>query len=74
MIHINTAIKLLNSGEPLTIDVVKKNGELIRLNNAVGIDTYHRGGTFKVRLIDSKQIRQFRNVLLVAINDEEICL
>lgn len=71
-LHISEARKLLDRGEPVSLDVVKKDGSIMQLKNCVSLRYDYRQGTRNVKLLDSRQIRQIRDNLIIAINNIEV--
>lgn len=74
MIHINVAREMLDSGKPVTLSIFTKKGELQTYADVIGISSYFRGGTRKIKFLVSGEIRQIRDVCIVEINDEEVYL
>lgn len=73
-IHIKTALMMLSQPDPLTIDVYKSNGDLMHLENCIGLRYDKYAGTRRVKLLQSGQIRQIRDCLIIRINDMEVYL
>ena len=69
-IHRSDALRLLEDGEPHRLKVWKlTSGEILEYLDAVYTGHHARGGTHRVRLAASGQIRVFRDCLLFAIDD-----
>ncbi len=67
------ALALLNSGEPCELKLWKlSTGEILVYPRAVCIGAHWRGGTHRVRLEPSGEIRAFRDITLFEINGYEI--
>lgn len=73
-IHLNTARVMLNSGDPVSICLWTKKGEIQRYDNCISLRYDFSTGTRNVKLLDSHQIRKVRDVCLFMINDLEIFL
>ncbi len=71
-IHISVARKMIDSGKPVDITVYAKDGRLLRLKNCVGLRCQFRKGTRTVKLLESREVRTIRDVLIMAINDMEV--
>lgn len=73
-IHISTARIMLARPEPLKIKAWKKSGEIMTLNNCIGLRYDHHSGTRQVKMLDSRQIRKIRDCCIFEINDMEVFL
>jgi hypothetical protein len=73
-IHISTARKMLDAGDPVDISFWTKDGELISLHDVVGLSYNFRSGTHNIKLLASRQIRTIRDICLYKINDMTIFL
>lgn len=74
-IHLSTAKKILEAGQPCDLKVWKSSdASIIHYKNCICISTYVRGGSHKIKLLDSQQIRQVPDVLIFEINDMEVYL
>ena len=73
-VHINTARMMLNAGDPVDIVLWTKSGCLQRWKNAISISYNKETDTRKMRLMDSREIRQCRDCLIMSINNLEIFL
>lgn len=71
-VHISEARCMLDRGQPVSLDVVKKDGSVMHLNNCVSLRYDYNNGTRNVKLMDSRQIRLIRDNLIIAINDIEV--
>lgn len=72
-IHLTTAKKILESGQPCDLKVWKMtNGEIIHYLDAICISTFVRGASHKVKLLGSGQIRQIFDYMIFEINDMEV--
>jgi len=72
MLHLATARKMLESGQPCNICFWKRNGEIVRADNVVCTSSYFRGNTFNLKWINSGEIRKIKAVLIFSINNEEV--
>lgn len=69
VIHINDAIRLLESGQPCDLKLWKMStGDILIYQQAICVGSYFRGGTHRVKLPKSGLIREFRDVSLFEIN------
>lgn len=73
-IHLSTARKMLDSPDPVNLKVLTSKGEILELNNCVSLRFDFYKGTRRMKLLDSRQIRQIRDVCIIAINDMEVFL
>lgn len=72
-IHINDAIRLLENGSSHELMLWKiSTGDILTYREAVCIGRHTRGGTHRVRLSVSGEIRKFRDVCLFAIDGADI--
>jgi hypothetical protein len=72
-IHINTARKILDTGEPVSLEFVTQEGDWVRIDDAVCISSYFRGGYRRMRLPNGF-VRTVRDCTIVRINDMEVYL
>lgn len=70
--HLNEAVRIIESRQPVKLEVLKKDGSIMEMRNAVCVSSYVRGGTRRMKLLDSAQIREIRDRLIISLNDEEI--
>lgn len=70
--HLNEAVRIIESRQPVKLEVLKKDGSIMEMRNAVCVSSYVRGGTRRMKLLDSTQIREIRDRLIISLNDEEI--
>lgn len=70
--HLSEAIRIIDSGQPVKLEVLKKDGSIMEMRNAVSVSSYVRGGIRRMKLLDSAQIREIRERLIISLNDEEI--
>ncbi len=73
-IHITTARKIIDSGDPVDLWLWASDGRVLHYKNCVGLRYNFRSGTRQVKLLDSRQIRTLRDVCLFKINDIDIIL
>lgn len=73
-IHITTAKMMLERPEPVDLLVFKQNGELMHLDQCIGLRYDDYTGTRRVKLLASGQIRQIRDALIVRINGMSVFL
>ena len=73
-IHITTACKMIDAGDPVDLKVWSKDGRVLELRNCIGLRYDFRSGTRRVKLLASRQIRTIRDVLMFEINGLTIYL
>ena len=73
-VHITTARKMIDSGDPVDLKVWAKDGRVLHLQNCIGLRYNFRSGTRQVKLLTSHQIRTIRDVLMFEINGLTIYL
>ncbi len=74
-IHISTARKLLESGQPCDLKLWKmSNGEILHYKDAICISTHRRGASHRVKLRQSGEIRHVFDFMIFEINDMEVYL
>ena len=69
-VHITTARKMIDSGDPVDLKVWAKDGRVLHLQNCIGLRYNFRSGT----RLTSRQIRTIRDVLMFEINGLTIYL
>lgn len=73
-IHISTARKILNSGDPVDICVWKSDGSILLLENVVSLRYDFNGGWRNVKLLSSGECRRIRDVCIFKVNGLEVYL
>lgn len=73
-IHITTARKMLDKGQPVTLRYVKRNGSVIVMEQTVSLRYDFYKGTRTVKLLRSGEKRTIRDVCIIGINDMEVFL
>ena len=73
-VHITTARKMIDSGDPVDLKVWAKDGRVLHLQNCIGLRYNFRSGTRQVKLLTSRQIRTIRDVLMFESNGLTIYL
>ncbi|WP_290393359.1 MULTISPECIES: hypothetical protein [Muribaculaceae] len=74
-IHISQARKMLDSGQPVELTVVRlKDGSLIHYKNAVSLRYDYYKGTRNIKQLKSGQIRTIHDVCIIGIDDFEVYL
>lgn len=68
-VYIDTARKMIDSGDPVDLTVLTKDGRILRLKNCVGLKYDFRRGTRRVKLLQSREIREIRDMLIMEINN-----
>ncbi|MEE0979601.1 MAG: hypothetical protein UH625_09370 [Muribaculaceae bacterium] len=74
-IHISQVRKMLDSGQPVSLTVVRlKTGALIQYDNAVSLRYDYYKGTRSIKLLKSGEIRLIHDVCIIGIDDFEVYL
>lgn len=73
-IHISTARKMLDSGQPVTLTYVKKNGQIMKVENVVSLRYDFYTGIRTIKLLHNGQKRSVHDVCIIGINDFEVFL
>ena len=73
-IHISTLRKMLKAGDPVDIKLWVKSGEIQEWRNCIPLRYNFYKGTRQMKLLDSRQIRQVRDVCIFEINGLEVFL
>jgi hypothetical protein len=74
-IHLNDAIRLLETGEPCNLKVWKlSTGDILNYRGVRCIGSHWRGGTHRIRIPASSLIREFRDITLFEFNNMKIYL
>jgi len=74
-IHISQARKMLDSGQPVSLTVVRlRDGSLIYYDQAVSLRYDYYKGTRSIKLLRSHQIRTIHDVCIIGIDDFEVFL
>ena len=67
-VHLTTAQQMLQMPDPVDLTVLNKDGQLLCLNNCIGLKYTPYTGTRRVKMLNSGQIRQIRDCLIIEIN------
>lgn len=73
-IHISQARQILDSGKPVSIAVVKKNGQIMTADNVVSLRYDYYSGTRTIKFLRSGEKRTIRDACLISINDFDVFL
>lgn len=73
-IHITTLRKMLKAGDPVDIKLWTKSGEIQEWHNCIPLRYNFYKGTRQIKLLNSGQIRQLRDVCVFEINGIEVHL
>ncbi len=71
-IHISTLRKLLSSPEPLDLTLWTRSGEIQHWHRCISLRYDFYKGTRRMKLLDSNEIRQLRDVCVFEINGMEV--
>lgn len=72
VVHMNTARKMLESGDALDLKFWDKNGNIISANNVICTSTYFHNNTANIKFLNSGQFRKIRIVTIFEINGLEV--
>lgn len=74
-IHISQVRKMLDSGEPLSLRLVKlRDGSLYEANNAVSLSHDHYKGTRTIKCLASGRRITIHDVCIIGVNEYEVFL
>ena len=73
-IHISAARKMLDSGQPVTLTYVTKNGQIMTANNVVSLRYDFYTGMRTIKLLHNGQKKSIHDVCIIRINDFEVFL
>ena len=73
-IHISPLRKMLKAGDPVDLKLWTKSGEIQEWQNCVPLRYNFYKGTRQIKLLNSGQIRQVRDVCIFEINGIEVHL
>lgn len=73
-LHISTARKMLDSGQPVSISYVKKNGQVMSVDNVVSLRYDYYSGLRTIKLLHNGQKKSIHDVCIIAINDFDVFL
>jgi len=71
-IHITTLRKILSSPEPIDIRLWTRSGEIQSWHRCISLRYDFYKGTRRMKLLDSNEIRQFRDVCIFEVNGIEV--
>lgn len=73
-IHISAARKMLDTGQPVTLTYVKKNGQIMRVNNVVSLRYDFYTGMRTIKLLHNGRKISIHDVCIIGIDDFEVFL
>lgn len=73
-IHISTLRKMLGAGDPVNLELWTRSGEIQVWNNCIPLRYDFYKGVRRMKLLQSRQIRQVRDVCIFRINGMEVFL
>ena len=73
-VHISTARVMLNSGDPVSLSVWKKDGSIMYIENCISLHYDFRGGWRNIKILPSGEMRRVRDCLIFEINGLEVFL
>lgn len=73
-IHISTARKMLDEGQPVTLAYVKQNGQVMTAKNVVSLRYDFYTGVRTIKMLHNGQKRSIHDVCIIGINDFEVFL
>lgn len=65
---------MLDSGKPVSLTYVKKNGQIMNVDNAVSLRYDYYAGTRTIKLLHNGRKRTIHDVCIIAIDDFEVFL
>ena len=71
-IHISTLRKILSSPEPIDIRLCTRSGEIQSWHRCISLKYDFYKGTRRMKLLDSNEIRQLRDVCIFEVNGIEV--
>ena len=71
-IHITTLKRMLQSPEPVDIKLWTRSGEIQSLHRCISLRYDFYKGTRRMKLLDSNEIRQLRDVCVLEITDIQL--
>lgn len=71
-IHITTLRKILSSPEPIDIRLWTRSGEIQSWHRCISLKYDFYKGTRRMKLLDSNEIRQLRDVCIFEVNGIEV--
>ena len=71
-IHITTLRKLLQSPDPLDLTLWTRSGEIQHWRRCIPLRYDFYKGTRRMKLLDSNEIRQLRDVCIFEVNGMEV--
>ena len=71
-IHISTLRKILDSPEPIDIRLSTRHGEIQHWRRCLSLSYDFYKGTRRMKLLDSNEIRQLRDVCIFELNGLEV--
>lgn len=73
-IHISTARKMLDSGQPVTLTYVKKNGQIMTAKNVVSLRYDFYTGMRTIKMLHNGRKMSIHDVCIIGINEFEVFL
>jgi hypothetical protein len=74
MIHIAQVREELAKHQPVSLQFIKKNGDLIQADNVVCTSSYFENDTVNLKFLDSEEFRKIHVCQIIELNGEEVCL
>lgn len=71
-VHISVARKLLDSGKPVSLVYLKRNGAVVTMDNIISLRYDFAAGTRTIKSLRSNAKRTIRDVCIIGINDYEV--
>lgn len=73
-IHISTARKMMDSGQPFSLTYVKKNGQIFSAKNVVSLRYDFYSGVRTIKMLHNGQKRSIHDVCIIGIDDFDVFL
>lgn len=73
-VHISTARAMLNSKDPVSLTVWKKDGSIMHIPTCISLHYDFHGGWRNIKIYPSGEMRRIRDCLIFQINGLEVFL
>ena len=73
-VHITTARKMLNSGDPVDITAWKADGSIVHYKRCISLRYDFYGGWRNIKILASGECRKLRDVCIFRVNDLPVFL
>ena len=73
-VHISAARKMLDSGQPVSLSYVTKNGQIMNVDNVVSLRYDFYTGLRTIKLLHNGRKMSIHDVCIIGINEFEVFL